>query len=83
HTGMYVGRGKLSEPKAYWGKNCYLKYTPDPNGEPIFIHSIGNSNYKLDKPGSGQPGTCLETYNGLLASGPVQLITYCRPNKCK
>ncbi|NTV24281.1 MAG: hypothetical protein HGA85_08000, partial [Nanoarchaeota archaeon] len=45
HTGMYVGRGKLSEPKAYWGKNCYLKYTPDPNGEPIFIHSIGNQNF--------------------------------------
>lgn len=40
HTGMYVGKGRVLQPspeKSF----CYLEFEPDPQGEHVFIHSIG------------------------------------------
>ncbi|MBT4350954.1 hypothetical protein HOD20_00360 [archaeon] len=72
HTGMYVGKGKLSKPESYFGiRTCYRKFECDSEGEHIFIHSIGNSN-------GGQPGVCYESYKSLFNSGRYNNYQFCR-----
>lgn len=77
HTGMYVGKGTLSFPKPYFEglRTCYRIYQPDPNGRPVFIHSIGNEEM-------GQPGVCYEYYDDLFAPGRIQVTMFCRLKEC-
>lgn len=47
HTGIYVGKGHVSDPakESWWGSYSYKTFTPDPAGEHVFIHSIGPVSY--------------------------------------
>lgn len=72
HTGMYVGRGYVSEPG---GVFCHKKYTPDSSGDYIFLHSYGWENL-------GEPGVCYESYSNLFIDNIFVLTSYCRPDKC-
>lgn len=74
HTGMYVGRGYVI-PASYGGPFCYRQYTPDPNGDYIFIHSYGWQDM-------GQPGVCYDTYNNLFVGTQLKLTNFCRPKVC-
>jgi len=65
HTGIYIGVGTLSD-KAQ-NKNCFLKFTPDNNGEQVFIHSI-------------EP-VCYNTLEQLETMG-YKINRYCRVNAC-
>ena len=72
HTGMYVGKGHVSQPDGPW---CYRRFTPDENGEYVFIHSYGSQNL-------GKPGVCYDTYNHLFTSTTFILTSFCRLNQC-
>jgi hypothetical protein len=72
HTGMYVGRGYVSNPD---GVYCFKSYTPDSNGDYIFIHSYGWQN-------KGKPGVCYDSYSHLFIDDIFVLTSFCRPNKC-
>ncbi len=72
HTGMYVGKGRVSQPDGAW---CYRSFRPDENGEHVFIHSFGSQNL-------GKPGVCFDTYNHLFTGSPFILRSFCRPDKC-
>ncbi|MBU2590095.1 MAG: hypothetical protein KKB39_05025 [Nanoarchaeota archaeon] len=64
HTGIYVGKGKLSELTE--NRKCYLKFTPDSEGDYVFIHSTGP--------------VCYMTLTQLKRDR--QIYTYCRHDAC-
>ena len=70
HTGLFVGFGYVKENARNDGKDdnpyCYSKYTPDPNGDPVFIHSVGP--------------VCYSTLEQLQDRQNRQIITFCRHN---
>jgi hypothetical protein len=74
HTGMYVGRGSVSN-QAYGYSYCYHKFTPNPSGEYVFIHSTGTSQL-------GRPGVCFATYDQLFTNTIFVLTSFCRHDKC-
>ncbi|MGM5480168.1 MAG: NlpC/P60 family protein [Nanobdellota archaeon] len=73
HAGIYVGRGEVSDvaKTAYTGNPyCHETFTPDPDGEHVFIHSVGP--------------VCYSTLSELIAND-IQgrnIITFCRHNNC-
>jgi hypothetical protein len=75
HVAMYMGRGSVSN-NAYGRITCYLTFTPDPNGEPVFIHSNGGEEH-------GKPGVCYATYNQLFVQNSIFVLKdFCRLNAC-
>lgn len=68
HTGIYVGKGTVSQPI----KNgyCYQTYTPSADGEPVFIHSVGPVCYNT-----------LEQLTSPTGQGR-NIISFCRHPKC-
>ncbi|MGM5481005.1 MAG: NlpC/P60 family protein [Nanobdellota archaeon] len=73
HTGIYVGKGFVSEPArdSSWGTYSYKRFTPDPNGEHVFIHSIGPVSYN--------------TLSQLISEDKQarNIISFCRYEPCK
>jgi hypothetical protein len=73
HTGMYVGRGYVQD-KYWW--SCHLKYVPDPKGDYVFIHSVGNA--------VNSGGVCYTTHKEMFKEygGFYGLIDFCRHKNC-
>ncbi|MFP4522946.1 MAG: hypothetical protein ACLFNM_00160 [Candidatus Woesearchaeota archaeon] len=65
HTGIYVGKGIISKPSPK-NSRCKLEFEPDPEGEPIFIHSIDP--------------VCYNTLEEIERTYTIQ--TFCRVDMC-
>lgn len=68
HTGIYVGKGYLSGTKSPFRTGCYSSFTPNENGDMVFIHSVGP--------------VCYSTYSQLFNIEGRKLITFCRHDYC-
>ncbi len=64
HTGIYVGKGTLSQLSN--NRRCYLQFNPNPEGEMVFIHSVGP--------------VCYTTLDVLKKNR--EIITFCRHDSC-
>ncbi|MFW5865495.1 MAG: NlpC/P60 family protein [Nanoarchaeota archaeon] len=74
HTGMYVGKGIVSDTVRTTSSGkpyCHRSFTQDEHGEHVFIHSVGP--------------VCYSTFDELISpDGQARnMISFCRYEKCK
>ncbi len=67
HTGIFVGKGKVSNGVSGKESFCFTEFTPDENGDLVFIHSIGP--------------VCYSNLNQFLSMGYYKPV-YCRHDQC-